>query len=104
MASSDQYGPEMGVVAFRNKSLSDKRRQEQLKVFCQAWNQACDSLNKYGVEKYSFYVAKYCSVKKEEADSLPKHVFTHMGAPREDYVERAAKFVEQFPNGYSLND
>lgn len=104
MVGSDQYASEMGVLAFRQKSVSDKRRQEQLKALCKAWNQACDSLNKFGAAAYSFYVAKFCSVKKEEADSLPSIVFIHTGVPREEKIELARKFVEQFPDGYTLND
>ena len=104
MATSEQYGPSLGVLAFREKSVKDKRRQEQLKALCKAWNQACDSLNKFGIAAYSPYVANFCPVKKEEADSLPRIVFIHTGAPLEETIEPARKFVEHFPGGYTLND
>lgn len=104
MAESEKIAPRMGVMAFREKSLADKRRQEQLAAFCKAWNQACDTLNKYGIRACAPFVAKYCQVKEEVADSVPQQIFTHLGAPREDDVQRAVKFVELFPNGYTLND
>ena len=50
---------QMGVFAFRTKGMDDKNRRRQMDVFLKGYNEACDSLNHYGVLHYSDVIRKH---------------------------------------------
>ena len=94
LLDSRKLSLQMGVIAFREKSLKDKERQKQLDVFCRGYNMACDSLTRHGIGKYRDLVVKYCKVKESLADSLPAGIkFHHIAEPLEADVERAKKWL-----------
>jgi len=64
----------LGVLAFRDEEMQRKERARQLELFVKAYNQACDSINKYGVRHYSSLIAKQCTIKPNMADSLPNNI------------------------------
>lgn len=80
-----------GVVAFREKDLKDKRRQEQLKTFTKVYNMMCDSINKYGLQHYAAIISKYTAADAKTVSALPKLKFAHAAAPRQRDVEVARK-------------
>ena len=65
----------LGVFAFRNKALSDKRIRKQIDVFLKAYNTACDSLNSRGLQHYGSLIEKHCGADKETIKALPKVKF-----------------------------
>ena len=65
----------LGVIAFRKKSMADKRRQQQLKVFIDGYNAACDSINKKGLKHYASTIRKYYKIDDKTIDALPKMNF-----------------------------
>lgn len=67
----------VGVVAFRKKALEDRRRQQQLKAFVKAYNTACDSINRYGMQSYADVIAKYTGADNKTVSSLPDVKFKH---------------------------
>ena len=68
----------LGVLAFRDQEMQRKERTRQLELFVKAYDQACDSINKYGVRHYSRLIAKFCKIKPNMADSLPDNTrFEH---------------------------
>lgn len=81
-----------GVLAFTTKSLKDKRRQAQLQTFIKAYNMACDSLNKNGLQYYSKMIKEYCSADDKTVKALPKMKFEHAAPPRAKDINRAKKF------------
>lgn len=86
----------MGVIAFREKDLADKKRQQQLEAFKKAYNQACDSLSKFGIAKYRDIVVKYCDLKDSQVDSLPRDLkYRHIELPAQTDVERAQKWLKE---------
>ncbi len=64
----------LGVMVFREKELAHKERARQLTFFMNAYYQACDSINKYGLRKYGDIIAKECKVKRSVIDALPEKI------------------------------
>lgn len=86
----------MGVIAFREKDLADKKRQQQLEDFKKGYNMACDSLSKFGIAKYRDIVVKYCDLRANQVDSLPRDLkYRHIEQPAQADVERAQKWLKE---------
>ncbi len=87
---------QMGVVAFRDQEMRRHARAKQLAQFIKAYNQACDSINKYGVPRYADMIKHHFNVGKEQVDSLPKNIkFAHAKAPRQHDIEVVTKWLEK---------
>ena len=56
---------QMGVFAFRTKGMDDKNRRRQMDVFLKGYNEACDSLNHYGVLHYSDVIRKHYQIDRD---------------------------------------
>jgi NitT/TauT family transport system substrate-binding protein len=85
-----------GVIAFREKEMRHPERAKQLQLFVNAYNQACDSINKKGLRHYRDLIMRYCNVKKEVVDSLPdvkKNPFVHAQGPRQADVAQVEKWL-----------
>lgn len=72
----------LGVIAFREDALKDKRRQKQLKAFMKVYNQMCDSINKNGVQHYRVIIAKYMGADGKTIQAIPPLKYTHVSPPR----------------------
>ena len=87
---------QMGAIAMQKGVLQDRMRKVQLKVFIKGYNAAVDSINKYGVANYKDLVMKYCKVKGEAVDTIPKNLkFSRIAKPREKDIERARKWLSK---------
>ena len=84
----------LGVIAFRKKSMADKRRQQQLKVFIDGYNAACDSINKKGLKHYASTIRKYYKIDDKTIDALPKIKFERAKAPRQKDIDTADKWLK----------
>jgi NitT/TauT family transport system substrate-binding protein len=74
--------------------MQRQARAKQLELFVKAYNQACDSINKYGVAHYRDLIKKRCKLKEELVDSLPKDLkFRHAQGPRQEDVERVEAYL-----------
>ena len=94
IADSRQMGLQLGVIAFREKEMRRQARSQQLSLFVKAYNQACDSINKYGVGRYRKLIAERCKVKAQLVDSLPKKiVYKHAQGPREQDIAAVEKWL-----------
>ena len=86
----------MGVMAVAKRTATDSTRPRQLEVLKKGYNLACDSLNKYGLKHYSQILTKYCGMKDELVDSLPRIIkFTHYSKPRDKDQQRARLWLEK---------
>ncbi len=86
----------LGVLAFRDKEMQRQARSQQLQLFLKAYNQACDSINKYGVRHYSSLIVEQCKIKRQVADSLPaKLKYEHARGPREKDIALAEKWLNK---------
>lgn len=71
----------LGVLAFRAEVMKDSHRRKQLAVFEKAYNMACDSLNKNGLQHYSAVLKKHYGIDDKVINALPKIKYTHMKKP-----------------------
>ena len=91
-----QQDMQMGAIVIRSKGMDDKNRKRQMEVFVKGYNEACDSINHYGVAYYKDLVMKYCKVKREAVDTIPKSLkFNHISKPREKDIERAQQWLSK---------
>lgn len=88
-------GWQMGVLVFREKEMQRQARSKQLDLFVKAYNQACDSINKYGLTHYRDIIVKRCRLKKEMVDSLPKNQYAHAAGPRQEDFAIVEKWMEK---------
>ena len=84
-------------VNVRLKMLENNEiRKVQMKVFIKGYNAAVDSINHYGISHYRDLVMKYCKVKREAVDTIPKNLkFSHIEKPREKDIEQARKWLSK---------
>lgn len=96
MTDSRGLKVQLGAIAFREVIFADSTRQKQIEVFKKAYNQACDSLKRYGTGRYRDVIITYCKMKPEQADSLPKDLqFHHITAPADDDIKRAQEWLNK---------
>ena len=87
---------QMGVIVFNEKEMQRHGRAKQLGLFVKAYDQACDSLNKYGLMHYRTIIKNRCHLKKEQLDALPKDLkFPHAKAPRQKDIDVVTKWLEK---------
>ena len=87
---------QMGAIVMRSKVLAERNRKVQMKVFIKGYNAAVDSINHYGISHYRDLVMKYCKVKREAVDTIPKNLkFSHIKKPREKDIEQARKWLSK---------
>lgn len=67
----------VGVIAFRKAALADKRRKWQIAEFIKIYNQACDSITKYGVASYSDIIGKYMAADAKSVKAMPRLTYKH---------------------------
>ena len=85
---------QMGAIVFRGKGMDDQNRKKQMAAFLKGYNEACDSINHYGVRHYRDVIKKYYTVSKQALNALPDSLkFTHATPPRQKDIERAQKWL-----------
>ena len=87
-----------GVLAFREKEMRRQARGKQLTLFVKAYNQACDSINKYGYGYYRELIADYCKMKPEWVDSLPDvktNKYAHVKGPRQEDMTMVEQWLDK---------
>ena len=86
----------MGVVAFRTKGMDDQNRKKQMEVFLKGYNEACDSINKYGVRHYKDVIRKYYTISEPALRNLPDSLkYNHAEAPRQKDINRAQQWLSK---------
>jgi NitT/TauT family transport system substrate-binding protein len=91
-----QLDMQMGVLAFREKGMDDQNRRRQMEVFLKGYNEACDSLNHYGVRRYQDVIRKYYPISEQALKALPDTlIFQRATAPREKDVECARLWLSK---------
>lgn len=84
---------QLGVLAFREQEMRRQARGKQLALFTQAYNQACDSISKYGIAYYRNILIERYKVKLQLVDSIPQDIrYAHAHGPRQQDVA----YVEQW--------
>ena len=89
-------GWQMGVMAFNEKEMRCQAHSKQLTLFVDAYNHACDSINKYGVLHYRSLIKERCRMKNEQIDELPKDMkYPHAKGPRQQDIDVVTKWLEK---------
>lgn len=83
----------MGAIVFTDKAMNDSRRRSQIDAFVKTYNQACDSINRYGIASYAGIIKKYMDVDDRTVRSLPKVKFEHAARPREKDITKANSWL-----------
>ncbi|MBQ8988869.1 MAG: ABC transporter substrate-binding protein [Prevotella sp.] len=87
---------QMGAIAFRGKGMDDKNRKHQMEVFLKGYNDACDSINRFGVRHYKDVIRKYYTVSEQALDALPDSLkYMHAVAPRQKDIDRARQWLSK---------
>ena len=85
---------QLGVLVFNEKEMRHPERAQQLTLFMEAYNQACDSINKYGVRHYRSVIAESCKMKENMLDSLPDKIkYERARGPREQDIVLVEKWL-----------
>ena len=92
IADSRNMNAQLGVFVFRESSIRDARRQQQLKAFTEGYNAACDSINKNGVQAYSELIKKYMKADEKTVKALPKMDFKHVNSPLQSDINKVKDF------------
>lgn len=85
-----------GVIAFKEELYGHDFRKEQIKAFTEAYNDACDSINKYGLKSYREIIKDRCHTSDAVIDALPKNLqFNHAEPPRDSDIQRARTWLNK---------
>lgn len=95
LMDTEERNIRLGVIAFRKDLSDDTHRKGQLAAFAEAYNEACDSINKKGLNSYRDLIVEYCGTTKKVVEALPKSIhYGHVKAPREIDLNRAKTWLE----------
>lgn len=87
---------QMGALVFRTKGMDAAARKKQMAVFLKGYNEACDSINHYGVRHYQDVIRKYYTISEPALKALPDTLkFEHAQAPRQKDIERAQQWLSK---------
>lgn len=87
---------QMGVIVLNKKTTGNKKRQEQIKVFLKGYNDACDSLNKFGLHQYKDVIRKRYKISEQALKALPDSMkFPYAVSPRQKDIERAQAWLKK---------
>ena len=87
---------QMGAIVFRTNDMDDSNRKKQMYVFLKGYNEACDSINHYGVRHYRDVIRKYFTISEQALKALPDSLkYEHAVGPRQKDIERAQKWLSK---------
>ena len=87
---------QMGALVEDSVKMSHPNRQLQREVLIKGYNNACDSLNHYGVRHYRDIIRKYYKLSEQALSQLPDSLkYQHVQAPREKDVARARQWLSK---------
>ena len=85
----------MGAIVVQSKGMDDKTRKKQMRAFLRGYNEACDSINQFGVQNYKDVIRKRYKVSEQALKKLPNLKYSHAVAPREKDIEAARQWLSK---------
>ena len=86
----------MGVIVEDSVAMSHANRQRQREALLKGYNDACDSLNRFGVRHYADIIRKYYRLSDQALRQLPDTLkYQHATAPRQQDIDRAKAFLKK---------
>lgn len=93
LIDSREMDVRLGVLAFCPPK--DSLISEQIDKFLVAYKQACDTIDKYGLSRYSNIISDYCGIERTVVDSISKELkFATEQNPRKVDVERVKNWYK----------
>ena len=87
---------QMGAIVEDSVAMAHPNRQRQREVFLKGYNDACDSLNHFGVRHYADIIRKYYKLSEQALRQLPDTLkYQHTTAPRQQDIDRAKAFLKK---------
>ena len=87
---------QMGVIVEDSLAMSHPSRQHQRQALLKGYNDACDSLNRYGVRHYADVIRKYYKISEQALRQLPDSLkYQHAAAPRQKDIDRATAYIKK---------
>lgn len=84
---------QLGTIAFR--TTNDSVKSKQIEKFLLAYEQACDTIDKYGIDKYRSIISNYCAIEESLVDSIPQDIkFATERSNRFVDIERASRWYK----------
>lgn len=101
IADSKDEDLELGVIAFRTSNSREKGKKSQataasqadVDAFVKAYNEATDSIRKYGVKNYAARFQQQLRIDRKTVDALPDIIYTHAAKPQEKALDAAKKHI-----------
>lgn len=81
LVDSRKYASQLATVAVRCNDLKSVKRMEQFQVFVNAYNRACDSLNKNGLKQYESLMLEHMPTNAQTLQKMPNLTFNHLRIP-----------------------
>ena len=75
MARSGDIDTNLGRMVCRTEEMAEARRSQQFNLFMKAYNQAVDSVNRYGAGHYADVVKRWCEVDDKAVKKMPSVKF-----------------------------
>ena len=85
----------MGAIVVQSKGMDDKTRNKQMRAFLRGYNDACDSINQFGVQHYKDVIRKRYKVSEQALKQLPNLKYSHAIVPREKDIEAARQWLSK---------
>lgn len=91
---SENISLRMGTFVTKELAKDDTLRLKQLSKVLNAYNMACDSIDKYGIKFYSNLISDFCNIQKEHLDSVRMDFkFGHAEKPKSDDVDKVIMWL-----------
>ncbi len=86
----------LGVIAMSTDIKADSARKAQLAVVTTAYNAACDTINKKGIEHFSEMIGRLCYANGDVVKRMPKDIrFNHITTPRPKDIAVAKEWLDK---------
>lgn len=86
---SRNSGFSFGVWVWRSRSMNDTEKMRNIELFKKIYNEACDSINRYGFRHYADIIVKHCHIENTDVDKIPPVKYKHISAPRQEDTDKA---------------
>ena len=87
---------QMGAIIEDSVTMSHEKRQRQREVLLKGYNDACDSLNHFGVKHYANIIRKYYKLSEQALRQLPDTLkYQHAKVPRQQDIDRAKAYLKK---------
>lgn len=84
----------MGVLVARSEAMADTLRQHRIETLMRVYDEACDTINSWGLQTFHPLISRQCKVRAEMLDSIADIHFNHSHQPRQVDIDRANAWLK----------